>query len=341
MKIYWYDKENWRDFASTKKGSESGLSLLPSSNYSTARSIGNSDSQRESSRHTAFSQVMARAGHWRNKIRGLKHPEHPTTLSLRVLTRLLLTPNAASYNAALRIHRSLLTRRNGEGAGDRLMPYLSHALPLKSESYPALWKQPVNQLYLKLDAPAEQARILVCFTGRAQGLNMPIPCFHATALQFFDGIAYFFDHCRDFYVSMENTIHSALEGIERLLPRSRLALLGASGGGTLVHRLLGSYQIGRRMSASPPIKEDGLLMEQLSQRNLTGFDHSRIFYAARNSIDQPQYETLQGLLPASTFSRTVYNLDWYSRSHGTLATVMELGAFSGQMKWLAEWPFTP
>lgn len=250
------------------------------------------------------------------------------------MVQLLKAPDVTHYNAALQCHRLFTT--DSQGTVDKIFwPCLRHALRLEPETFPSFWQQTVDQLYLKRNTTEKQFKILICFTDQGTGLNVPIPYFHSIAVQLFDGIAYFFDHDLDYYTSKEPLLCAAFNSIKRVAPESQFSFLGTSGGATAALRLSDGFQVVRRISASPPIGQDPQLKERLLQGKLEEFAHSRIFIAASNSMDQKAYWLLQDHLPAHVFSKTVYNLDWHSHSHGTLATVMELGALPGQLSWLA------
>ncbi len=250
--------------------------------------------------------------------------------STRAIALLLGSEHAKDYNKALKLYRN----RNGETSGFNLS-YLKHAQHLESIHFPHYWRQGIDQAYLSATLP-DRPRLLVCFTGRARALNMSIPCFHATARHHFDGLVYFVDRENDFYFACESALLKALDSLCELAPWHRVALLGTSAGGVMALRLEASAPIGRRLAASPPVLRDSRLLARLQNQGCRSLRHSRIFYASENPIDTPHYNHLRTTLPAHQFRRCVFDLSWASRSHGTLATVMQLGALDQQLRWLAE-----
>lgn len=260
-------------------------------------------------------------------------------VSLRALALLLRGNNHWSYNQALRLHRLLRKGSHGERDPFGMLEYLQHALPLTAKDFPLHSHRQVDQIYLKQDL-AREPNILICFTGMAAQLNMPIPCFHSLACRHFDGIAYLFDHYRDFYISRERQVLLALHDLQELMPGCKFSALGTSGGGTIVLRLPESLPFGRRISASPPVMSDPALMAQLGAGRLKDISQARIFFAPSNALDRRNFLHLQHALPREFFNQSVFNLDWASRSHGTLATVMALGALPSQLAWLSGKPET-
>lgn len=248
---------------------------------------------------------------------------------LRV-AQLLSNGTHHGYNQALRLNRRL-------GASPRTfgMAYLEHAKPLSRDQFPTYWRKAVFQAYLPEQAP-ESASLLICFTGFAKALNMPLPCFHSIARKAFDGIAYFFDEKNDLYTTDQARLEQAIAGLLKMAPWQRVALIGTSGGGTVTLRFPKHPLIKRRLSASPPVCRDLQLLKFLDQEDFQNFHQSRIFFAHGNEVDTRHYDHLRNKLPADLFERCVFNLAWASSSHGTLATVMQLGDLANQLQWLSQ-----
>jgi hypothetical protein len=255
-------------------------------------------------------------------------------VSVRTLALLLRRNNPRAYNQALRLHRLLRKVSHGERDPFGMLEYLQHSLPLTVKDFPLHSHRQVDQIYLRRDL-GHEPNILICFTGMAAQLNMPIPCFHSLACRYFDGIAYLFDPHQDLYVSRERQVLSALQDLQQMMPGCRFSALGTSGGGTIALRLPESLGFGRRLSASPPVMRDPALLARLDAGCLKDIGQARIFYAPSNALDRRHFQYLQHTLPSELFDQTVFNLDWASLSHGTLATVMCLGALPSQLAWLS------
>jgi hypothetical protein len=170
----------------------------------------------------------------------------------------------------------------------------------------------------------------------ARALNMPIPAFHAKAIKKFDGIAYFFDEENDFYTKTQSRLEYALHSLLEMAAWKNVALIGTSGGGTITLRLPDLPLIHRRISSSPPVLRDQQLLALLEREDFVTFQNSRIFFAYGNPTDTRHYKHLRDKLPANLFEQCVFNLAWASHSHGTLGTVMRLGALDDQLRWLSQ-----
>jgi hypothetical protein len=258
---------------------------------------------------------------WKGKLRNLWfHRSKLLTTKRRSISphrqviELLWKNNVADYNKALKVYS--LARHKGF----QRMKFMDHAKPLCASDYPYLMRLREAQLYLKEDPPLSPAKILACFTDSNWTLNVPIPCFHSIALEYFDGIAYFFDKSINYYEEIYPTVVSAIHALGTISPDPVISLLGCSAGASVVFRMPKEQPIFRRLSASPPFLRDPVVCEQLLQGNFQAIDNSRIFYAAGNSMDSSHYAFLQSVLPPDMFRERVNNIDWISPCHGTLAT---------------------
>lgn len=257
-----------------------------------------------------------------------EHPRPRQLASRRTIGRLLHDGSHGSYIEAL-------GRRGEPRTGPLAMPYLEHAQPLAPGSFPAHWRRPAYQAYLP-DRQEGGQRLLICFAGIARTLNMPIPCFHSIANNVFDGIAYFFDRRKDYYVSIQDEVQKAIGSLLHFAPWSSVALLGTSGGASMVLRLPRCPMITRGLSASPSILRDAQVLGLIEGRDFSAFAASRIFFAAENKLDGRHYQHLKAHLPPAIFRKSVFDLSQASPSHGTLATLMQAGTLTDHLQWLAD-----
>lgn len=237
--------------------------------------------------------------------------------------RLIVSGNHRGYVEALQA---------GEGSGLLGLPYLKHCAPLTSAAFPTFWRESCHQAYLPM---RPGGTLLICFAGFAKSLNMPIPCFHSIAEKVFDGIAYFFDERKDFYTTTHQAIENAVAGLMTFAPWHAVALLGVSGGATVPLRFAGHCLITKRLCASPSICRDPHVLNLIDRKELDVFSSSRLFFASKNRMDQRHYEYLKDQLPADVFDWSIYDLSWASPSHGTLATLLQIGQLAEQLEWLA------
>lgn len=255
---------------------------------------------------------------------------NPKEAGIRHIASRLRSDIAEDYNQALALYSKLKAGQRGF-----TFCFLTNALPLAECDFPCGWRSGIDQFYLSNDLPSHP-RLLVCFTGRAKALNMPIPCFHATAIRHFDGIAYFYDHNDDFYIKREGLVIKAFLKLLDIAPWENIATLGTSAGGTMALRISPTLFRGRRLAASPPILRDLKLKKKLEDTKSRWLKRARIFYAKTNAMDRHHYEYLRKLLPESQFKRRVFDLSQASNSHGTLATLMQLGSLDQNLCWLAK-----
>jgi pimeloyl-ACP methyl ester carboxylesterase len=282
---------------------------------------------------------LYRNGGWHEQTHGIDLPQksqesfnaitYDSPVDSFSLIKLLLEGTHHGYNKAL-----ALNKRFGSDKGSFDMSYLNHAKQLNPDDFPACWTEALFQAYLP-EQISNKASLLICFTGRGGGLNMPIPCFHSLAREVFDGVAYFFDEDKDFYVANQAHVEQAVASLLELFPWKRVALLGVSGGGAIALRFPRHPLIKRRLSASPPICRDQQLLSWINHKKFDDFINSRVFFSYGNKLDTRHYRYLKAHLPAELFERSVFNLAWASESHGTLATLMGLGALTKQLEWLS------
>jgi hypothetical protein len=282
--------------------------------------------------------LVYRNGDWREQPHGIEPPQsgqeefktingNSNTDRLR-LTQLLLDGTHYGYNKALQLYQN-----SDASIGSFGMSYLNHAKQLSSSDFPNHWSEPEFQAYLPQEI-SNNTLLLLCFTGVGQGLNMPIPCFHSIAKHVFDGIVYFFDVQKDYYTANQAQVEQAVARLLELSSWQRVALIGASGGGSITLRFPSHPLVKKRLSASPPICRDQQVLNLIKRRKFENFRKSRIFFAVGNKIDTRHYRHLKSHLPTELFDQSVFNLAWASESHGTLATLLQLGALSKQLEWL-------
>jgi hypothetical protein len=265
---------------------------------------------------------------WLHRSKLLSTKKRPVSHHRQAI-ELLWKNNAVDYNKALKVHS--LARHKGS----QRMKFMDHAKAISASDFPYLMRLRKAQLYLKEDPPLSTAKILACFTDSNWTLNVPIPCFHSVAHQYFDGIAYFFDATINYYQESYPAVVNAIQALGAITPNPVISLLGTSSGASVVFRFPEKHSIFRRLSASPPFLRDPLVCEMLRQGDFHAIHNSRIFYAASNSMDSSHYAFLQSVLPPDMFREKVNNIDWISPCHGTLTTVMAIGCLEDQLRWLS------
>lgn len=270
--------------------------------------------------------LLYRNGGWHEQPQIIKPPQGG--LALLSPAKLILEGTHHGYNKAIELNRYL-----GANNGPLGMSYLNHAKPLNSDDFPTYWNEGVFQAYLSKNSSASPL-LLICFAGAGKGLNMPIPCFHSIAREVFDGIAYFFDEKKDYYKTSQAQVEQAVASLLEMSPWQRVALLGTSSGGSIALRFPSHRLIQKRLSASPPICRDPEILNLIKRKKFDHFRKSRIFFAAANKLDTRHFRHLKTCLPEDLFEHSVFNLTWASISHGTLATLMQLGALTKQLEWL-------
>ncbi|MGR8922123.1 MAG: hypothetical protein ACU85V_21100 [Gammaproteobacteria bacterium] len=188
---------------------------------------------------------------------------------------------------------------------------------------------PDFQLFQRAEGRVE--RLLVCLTGNANRLNVPVQLFHFMAMAWFDAVVYLRDDSKRAFVHGLPGIAAspgALSGaLASMLPaHEHLAVLGTSTGGYAAAGLAGDLASHRTALFSPLYAFRGAPVRDaaLARR---GAD-TRVFFArgAGDAEHLPPWQ--QGPLAAS-----VRVLD--TATHGTLAYLIHAGRSAELLRWLA------
>jgi hypothetical protein len=256
---------------------------------------------------------------------------HTSAGPLRYIANLLDSHSPGSYQEALQLY---LQQPETFGSYFRFLGISGVAF----DNFPTLSCIPIQQAYLKRDAPAN---ILLCFTGRTGRLNMPLPIFHGLVSDLYDCIAYFFDPFNDNYSSISETISKACDELLTTYSKARFSIACTSTGGIMAHNLSHRFDHVKKLCSSPTLGKSNRIVSELKRGEHDRFSNSRFFFSLgpshyHSSTDRESYLLLLDSLSAETFSSNVYNLGFYSESHATLMNLalMSRSVFDLQLKWL-------
>lgn len=132
-------------------------------------------------------------------------------------------------------------------------------------------------------------RALVCFTGNALELNLPVRIFHALARPHFDVLVYLRDHRKQLFFDGIPTLaedRMALEGwVKSRVPDDcALSVLGTSSGGVAAAFFAERFRARRLMLFGPPPQFRGLApVGGTCRMNL---DDVRVLFATESAMDQ-------------------------------------------------------
>lgn len=175
-------------------------------------------------------------------------------------------------------------------------------------------------------------RVLVCFAGNAQRLNMPVQLFHCAVAQHFDLLVYLRDFRRQRFIQgipgLGADIDELAAALRRHIPSGcHLSVLGTSGGGIAATRVAGILNADRLALFSPAyrFKEVSAIPVdlELDARSVL------LFLAAHNSPDRRLGDQWSG----TSLGSAIRWLD--ADSHGTLSYLTKTGRFDEVISWLS------
>lgn len=225
----------------------------------------------------------------------------------------------------------VLRRLLRDGAGS-LLPHveiklrdadaLNHLLPQEHFT-------PEFQVYTK----AAGRRTLVCFTGNALKLNVPVQLFHLLALDWFDSVIYLRDTQRQFFTRGISGLASSFEALTELIgqhlrPGAEVSVLGTSSGGYPAIRYAQRAQARRVALFSPPMFFRNV--SALDHRRLIDANNVRLYFADsckadarfRSSWEETDYRSSVHMIATT--------------SHSTFSDLLTKGGTDEMFAWLSQ-----
>lgn len=174
--------------------------------------------------------------------------------------------------------------------------------------------------------------VLICVTGNALRLNMPIHVFHLAAADRFDVLIYLRDPGKQQYIAgiqgLGRTVDELVESLRAYIPpRCRISVLGTSGGGIAAARIANGLHASRLMLFSPPLSFKGVMA--VEDGGLDNVGSAKLFFAQHNSRDARLAKDWQ----ATRAALAIEFVD--SDSHGTLSHLASRGRLDSLIDWLA------
>lgn len=205
-----------------------------------------------------------------------------------------------------------------------------HAL-LRGGTGSLLPREYITPYLQKVQIRPDPKTALVCFTGNAYRMNLPVQLFHCLAAGQFDQIFYLRDPEKKFFTQGLRGLSTSLDGLiaeirRQIPPDSHVAVISTSGGGFAAVRFAEAARASRLAMFSPILKtKDDVAVS--GPAKISPAD-TRIFFA----ID---YE--RDVAFASDWAGTGYatSIRWFdSDSHGTLRYLFNHGQVQPLIDWL-------
>lgn len=182
----------------------------------------------------------------------------------------------------------------------------------------------------KIQTKPHPKSALVCFTGHAQRLNLPVQLVHFLAADQFDLIFYLRDPDKKFFAQgisgLSKSLDQLIADLRQQIPVDcHVAVLSTSGGGYAAARFAEEAGASRLAMFSPLLKIKNVAAISTPARMMP--ENVRIFFARGNPND---------VLFASEWGITDYALGirWFNtNTHGTLRYLFS----SGHLKELFDW----
>jgi hypothetical protein len=213
-------------------------------------------------------------------------------------------------------------------------PARSGALGLIQQGDPSLllprdYITPDLQRFQRSHAEPETA--LVCFTGNAQRLNMPVQLFHILAIRTFDLVVYLRDDKKQRFTGGIPGLGTDLEelgdSLSDMIPGGcHTAILSASSGGVAASRIAEALTIDRMALFSPEFAFKNI--SAISDETKMSAENTRLFFARNNAGDAK----LAAQWSKSHLGDSIRWLD--TRTHGTLTHLVYAGDFQALANWL-------
>jgi hypothetical protein len=175
-------------------------------------------------------------------------------------------------------------------------------------------------------------KALICFTGNAQRLNMPVQLFHCLVADEFDLILYLRDPAKRQFTHGVPGIADDIRSLSRYLRNRipgdcKISVIGTSGGGYAAAEFSRWVKVDRMALFSPPPASKGVPVD--IDPMVTPASRVRIYFACDHPKDRNW---------ADSWSRTEYSgsLVWLKTdSHGTLGSIAWHGEFQNMLAWLS------
>lgn len=214
----------------------------------------------------------------------------------------------------------------GTGHGSWMLRAIQGARPEQ-----LLPREYISPDYQRFQSNPHPRNALVCFTGNALKLSVPVQLFHCLAVEQFDLIIYLRDFSKQFFTEGIPGIARNQAELNAFLRSQipmdcRIAVLSASGGGYAAVRFAENVHADRLAMFSPPLK----FKDQGAVAATAGIPHEnvRIYFGTKHPRDV-QY--------ASDWALTGYapSIKWVdTKSHGTLRFLLESGKSGVLFGWL-------
>jgi hypothetical protein len=208
--------------------------------------------------------------------------------------------------------------------------WLSRAIARIDMSH-LLTREHISPDYQRFQTKSSPRSALVCFTGSAQKLSVPVQLFHGFVAGRFDLVLYLRDVNKQFFTQGIRGIAPDMPGLFAYLRNQipadcHLAVLSASGGGYAAVRFAEAAGAHRLAMFSPPFKFKDVAAVDGSARLQP--DTACLYFGRANQKDA-QY--------AADWAETDYAqcIRWFETgSHGTLRHVFECGQADALIGWL-------
>jgi len=261
---------------------------------------------------------------------------HPSQRSLvRSLLELLSAPHARvnpqllDWLLAYGTPR-LIARLGASSVGARHATWMLRAIQ-RIRPQQLLPREYISPDYQRFQSGPHPRNALVCFTGSALRLSVPVQLFHCLAVEQFDLIIYLRDFNKQFFTQGIPGVACNQAELNAFL-RSQIpmdcpiAVLSTSGGGYAAARFAEEVHADRLVMFSPPFKFKDV--GAVGESAVIPAENVRIYFGSRHQSDG-QY--------ASDWARTGYasSIRWFdTKSHGTLRFLLECGQSDALFGWL-------
>jgi len=206
--------------------------------------------------------------------------------------------------------------------------------PLSFFYFPYYYLNKKPQLY---ESKIKNKKLLICFTGHAQQLNISIPEFQTYAFRHFQYVLYLYDNESNFYLNdFRSKVLTPIKKIIEILDINFISTLGTSGGGAAALSMFKYFNIQSCLACSPIIKANNELLESLNNNNYDFFKNSRIFFNSRAIQDVSSYKLLREKLPDLLFNENVFNINFLNSSHATLMILEKIGLLNYELNILTD-----
>lgn len=185
--------------------------------------------------------------------------------------------------------------------------------------------------FQKIQISAQPQSALVCFTGNAFKMNMPLQLFHCLTAGQFDLIFYLRDAEKQHFTQGIKGLASSMDGLiaelqRQIPPACHIAAISTSSGGYAAARFAEAAGVRRLAMFSPPLKFKDI--PAVSGPAQIQPDDTRIFFARTHEKD---------IRFAADWNGTGYStsIKWFNtNSHGTLKYLFKMDEMQALIDWL-------